>query len=131
WGPPAIRDHGAPVSLPKLKKAYEKVNAPFLGMYLSAPCQWDESYSVVPSHKYLFWGHTQGWTGNSWGPRAIGDHGAPVSSPTLKPNPKQPMRGSRGISWGPLLTPALGQRPIAAMVSPPLGIPQCIMLMDV
>ncbi|CAI9601443.1 unnamed protein product, partial [Staurois parvus] len=24
WGPWAIRDHGAPVSLPKLKKAYEK-----------------------------------------------------------------------------------------------------------
>ncbi|CAI9563235.1 unnamed protein product, partial [Staurois parvus] len=23
-GPPAIGDHGAPVSLPKLKKAYEK-----------------------------------------------------------------------------------------------------------
>ncbi|CAI9617648.1 unnamed protein product, partial [Staurois parvus] len=25
WGPRAIGDHGAPVSLPKLKKAYEKV----------------------------------------------------------------------------------------------------------
>ncbi|CAI9620536.1 unnamed protein product [Staurois parvus] len=24
WGPRAIRDHRAPVSLPKLKKAYEK-----------------------------------------------------------------------------------------------------------
>ncbi|CAI9617300.1 unnamed protein product [Staurois parvus] len=24
WGPHAIGDHGAPVSLPKLKKAYEK-----------------------------------------------------------------------------------------------------------
>ncbi|CAI9604252.1 unnamed protein product, partial [Staurois parvus] len=24
WGPRAIEDHGAPVSLPKLKKAYEK-----------------------------------------------------------------------------------------------------------
>ncbi|CAI9539308.1 unnamed protein product [Staurois parvus] len=24
WGPWAIEDHGAPVSLPKLKKAYEK-----------------------------------------------------------------------------------------------------------
>ncbi|CAI9595296.1 unnamed protein product [Staurois parvus] len=24
WGPRAIGDHGAPVSLPKLKKAYEK-----------------------------------------------------------------------------------------------------------
>ncbi|CAI9599842.1 unnamed protein product, partial [Staurois parvus] len=27
WGPRAIGDHGAPVSLPKLKKAYEKVVA--------------------------------------------------------------------------------------------------------
>ncbi|CAI9612398.1 unnamed protein product [Staurois parvus] len=25
WGPRAIEDHGAPVSLPTLKKAYEKV----------------------------------------------------------------------------------------------------------
>ncbi|CAI9603122.1 unnamed protein product, partial [Staurois parvus] len=25
WGPRAIGNHGAPVSLPKLKKAYEKV----------------------------------------------------------------------------------------------------------
>ncbi|CAI9557768.1 unnamed protein product [Staurois parvus] len=24
WGPQAIGDHGAPVSMPKLKKAYEK-----------------------------------------------------------------------------------------------------------
>ncbi|CAI9577741.1 unnamed protein product, partial [Staurois parvus] len=28
--------------------------------------------------------YCQGWTDNSWGPRAIGDHGAPVSSPTTK-----------------------------------------------
>ncbi|CAI9624702.1 unnamed protein product, partial [Staurois parvus] len=27
---------------------------------------------------------SQGWTDNSWGPRAIGDHGAPVSLPKLK-----------------------------------------------
>ncbi|CAI9603167.1 unnamed protein product, partial [Staurois parvus] len=39
------------------------------------------------------------------GPPAIGDHGAPVSSPTFKPHPKKPMNGTRGISWGPLLTP--------------------------
>ncbi|CAI9589161.1 unnamed protein product, partial [Staurois parvus] len=38
----------------------------------------------------------------SWGPRAIGDHGAPVSLPTLK---KAYEKGTRGISWGPLLTP--------------------------
>ncbi|CAI9556092.1 unnamed protein product, partial [Staurois parvus] len=41
-------------------------------------------------------------TDNSWGPRAIGDHGAPVSLPKLK---KAYEKGTRGISWGPLLTP--------------------------
>ncbi|CAI9531786.1 unnamed protein product, partial [Staurois parvus] len=42
-------------------------------------------------------------TDNSWGPRAIGDHGAPVSLPKLK-NAYE--KGNRGISWGPLLTPS-------------------------
>ncbi|CAI9592366.1 unnamed protein product, partial [Staurois parvus] len=37
-----------------------------------------------------------------WGPRAIGDHGAPVSLPTLK---KAYKKGTRGTSWGPLLIP--------------------------
>ncbi|CAI9616806.1 unnamed protein product, partial [Staurois parvus] len=44
----------------------------------------------------------QGRTDNSWGPRSIGDHGAPVSLPTLKKTYK---KGTRGISWGSLLTP--------------------------
>ncbi|CAI9622926.1 unnamed protein product, partial [Staurois parvus] len=35
-------------------------------------------------------------------PRAIGDHGAPVSLPKLK-NAYE--KGTRGISWSPLLTP--------------------------
>ncbi|CAI9570344.1 unnamed protein product [Staurois parvus] len=43
----------------------------------------------------------QGRTDNSWGPRAIGVHGAPVSLPKLK---KAYEKGTRGISWGPLLT---------------------------
>ncbi|CAI9564976.1 unnamed protein product, partial [Staurois parvus] len=43
-----------------------------------------------------------GQTDNSWGPWAIGDHGAPVSLPKLK---KAYEKGTRGISWGPLLTP--------------------------
>ncbi|CAI9603912.1 unnamed protein product, partial [Staurois parvus] len=47
-------------------------------------------------------GMQQRWTDNSWGPRAIGDHGAPVSLPKLK---KAYEKGTRGISWGPLLTP--------------------------
>ncbi|CAI9602016.1 unnamed protein product, partial [Staurois parvus] len=42
-----------------------------------------------------------------WGPRAIGDHGAPVSLPKLK---KAYKKGTRGISWGPLLT--LGPRAV-------------------
>ncbi|CAI9599096.1 unnamed protein product [Staurois parvus] len=50
----------------------------------------------------------QGQTDNSWGPQAIGDHGAPVSLPKLK---KAYEKGTRGISWGPLLTP--GPRTIA------------------
>ncbi|CAI9558181.1 unnamed protein product, partial [Staurois parvus] len=49
--------------------------------------------------------HSQGWTDNLWGPQAIGDHGAPVSLLTLKAHPKKPIKGTRGISWGPLLTP--------------------------
>ncbi|CAI9537991.1 unnamed protein product, partial [Staurois parvus] len=40
----------------------------------------------------------QGRTDNSWGPRAIGDHGAPVSLPKLK---KAYEKGTRGISWAP------------------------------
>ncbi|CAI9587320.1 unnamed protein product, partial [Staurois parvus] len=44
----------------------------------------------------------QGRTDSSWGPRAIGDHGAPVSLPKLK---KAYEKGTKGISWGPLLTP--------------------------
>ncbi|CAI9579956.1 unnamed protein product, partial [Staurois parvus] len=44
----------------------------------------------------------QGRTDNSWGPRALGDHGAPVSLPQLQ---KAYEKGTRGISWGPLLTP--------------------------
>ncbi|CAI9615912.1 unnamed protein product, partial [Staurois parvus] len=43
----------------------------------------------------------QGRTDNSWGPRAIGDHGAPVSLPKLK---KAYEKGTRDISWSPLLT---------------------------
>ncbi|CAI9624277.1 unnamed protein product, partial [Staurois parvus] len=36
------------------------------------------------------------------GPPAIGDHRAPVFLPKLK---KAYEKGTRGISWGPLLTP--------------------------
>ncbi|CAI9535285.1 unnamed protein product, partial [Staurois parvus] len=43
----------------------------------------------------------QGQTDNSWGPRAIRDHGAPVTLPKLK---KAYEKGTRGISRGPLLT---------------------------
>ncbi|CAI9581235.1 unnamed protein product, partial [Staurois parvus] len=46
--------------------------------------------------------HVQERTDNSWGPWAIGDHGAPVSLLKLK---KAYEKGTRGILWGPLLTP--------------------------
>ncbi|CAI9586614.1 unnamed protein product, partial [Staurois parvus] len=54
--------------------------------------------------------HGQGRTDNSWGPQAIGDHGAPVCLPKLK---KAYEKGTRGISWGPLLTPG------------PRAVPEC------
>ncbi|CAI9615184.1 unnamed protein product, partial [Staurois parvus] len=57
----------------------------------------------------------QGRTDNSWGPRAIGDHGAPMSLPKLK---KAYEKGTRVISWGPLLTPGPRQCPSFQMVSP-------------
>ncbi|CAI9616701.1 unnamed protein product, partial [Staurois parvus] len=60
----------------------------------------------------------QGRTDNAWGPRAIGDHGAPVSLPKLK---KAYEKGTRGISWGPLLTPGPRAVPSFQMVSPPLA----------
>ncbi|CAI9561738.1 unnamed protein product, partial [Staurois parvus] len=41
------------------------------------------------------------------GPPAIEDHGVPVSLPKLK---KAYEKGTRGISWGPLLT--LGPRAV-------------------
>ncbi|CAI9580313.1 unnamed protein product [Staurois parvus] len=44
----------------------------------------------------------QGRTDNSWGPWAIGHHGAPFSLPKLK---KAYEKDNKGISWGPLLTP--------------------------
>ncbi|CAI9579999.1 unnamed protein product [Staurois parvus] len=47
------------------------------------------------------WNTCQGQTDNSWGPRAIGDHGAPVSLPT----PKKAYERYQDISWGPLLNP--------------------------
>ncbi|CAI9535635.1 unnamed protein product, partial [Staurois parvus] len=59
----------------------------------------------------------QGRTDNSWGPRAIGDHGTPVSLPKLK---KPYEKGTRGISWGPILTPGPRAMPSFQMVSPPL-----------
>ncbi|CAI9533697.1 unnamed protein product [Staurois parvus] len=40
--------------------------------------------------------HYQGQTDNSWGPQAIGDHGAPVSFPKLK----KPMKKVPGASNG-------------------------------
>ncbi|CAI9615277.1 unnamed protein product, partial [Staurois parvus] len=48
------------------------------------------------------------------GPQVLGDHGAPVSLPTLKAHPKKPIKGTRGISWGPLLTPGPWAMPVCS-----------------
>ncbi|CAI9612794.1 unnamed protein product, partial [Staurois parvus] len=53
---------------------------------------------------------TRGGLKTHGAPRAIGDHGAPVSLPTLNAHPKKTLKGTRGISWGPLLT--LGPRAV-------------------
>ncbi|CAI9615974.1 unnamed protein product [Staurois parvus] len=52
----------------------------------------DESFSYA----------VEGRTENSWGPWAIGDHGAPVSLPKPK---KAYEKGTRDISWGPPTDP--------------------------
>ncbi|CAI9568219.1 unnamed protein product, partial [Staurois parvus] len=64
-------------------------------------------------------GWDQGQTDKSWGPRAIGDHGAPVCLPKLK---KAYEKGTRGISWGPLLTPLLTGSVSKWSVCPWLGL---------
>ncbi|CAI9580288.1 unnamed protein product, partial [Staurois parvus] len=47
----------------------------------------------------------QGQTDNSWGPRAIGNHGAPMSSPTLTPHPKKAYERYQGHLMGPPTDP--------------------------
>ncbi|CAI9533069.1 unnamed protein product, partial [Staurois parvus] len=47
----------------------------------------------------------KGWTDNSWGPWAKGDHGAPMSLPTLKPHPKKPIKRYQGHLMGPPTDP--------------------------
>ncbi|CAI9586651.1 unnamed protein product [Staurois parvus] len=39
WGPRAIGDHGAPVSSPKPKKAYEKANERYQGHLMGPPTE--------------------------------------------------------------------------------------------
>ncbi|CAI9580212.1 unnamed protein product [Staurois parvus] len=65
-----------------------------------SPCIWDTFCTSVPPSgpappPDLCHTPRQGRTDNSWGPRAIGDHGAPVSLPKLK---KAYEKGTRGIS---------------------------------
>ncbi|CAI9595656.1 unnamed protein product, partial [Staurois parvus] len=47
----------------------------------------------------------QGRTDNSWGPRAIGDHGAPVSSPTSKKAYEKANERYQGHLMGPPTDP--------------------------
>ncbi|CAI9552071.1 unnamed protein product [Staurois parvus] len=69
----------------------------------------------------------KGRTDNSLGPQAIGDHGAPVSLPKLK-NAYE--KGTRGISWGPLLTPGpSGSARVSKWsVCPCPGLKSCVVL---
>ncbi|CAI9561867.1 unnamed protein product, partial [Staurois parvus] len=100
-GPPGNRGSRGPVSLPKLKKAYEKAMKLLLSLtLLHLPLRPIYTYCVC-NGKHLFTPY-QRRTDNSWGPWAIGDHGAPVSLPKLK---KAYEKGTRGTAWGPLLTP--------------------------
>ncbi|CAI9619622.1 unnamed protein product, partial [Staurois parvus] len=55
----------------------------------------------------IFYDHFRGGLTTHGAPRAIGDHGASVSLPKLK---KAYEKGTRGISWGPLMT--LGPRAV-------------------
>ncbi|CAI9583119.1 unnamed protein product, partial [Staurois parvus] len=82
WGPRAIGDHGAPLSLPKLKKAYEKVCPFFQGAVL--PPLKNAALGNCPVCLMVNTPLVQGRTDNSWGPRAIGDHGARVLAQTQK-----------------------------------------------
>ncbi|CAI9619185.1 unnamed protein product, partial [Staurois parvus] len=59
----------------------------------------------------------QGRTDNSWGPRAIGDHGPLCPCPNSKKPMKKVPGASLGVPYGPW---ALGQCPSFQMVSPPL-----------
>ncbi|CAI9617605.1 unnamed protein product [Staurois parvus] len=57
------------------------------------------------THRQTVGGHfrtccQQARTDNSWGPQAIGDHGAPVSFPTLKAHPKKPIKKVPGAFHG-------------------------------
>ncbi|CAI9531570.1 unnamed protein product, partial [Staurois parvus] len=103
WGPRAIGDRGAPVSLPKLKKAYEKGTRGISWGPLLTPGPRANKVPSILKPPGIISSHIseQGQTDNSWGPRAIGDHGAPVSLPKLK---KAYEKGTKSISWGPLLT---------------------------
>ncbi|CAI9617954.1 unnamed protein product [Staurois parvus] len=53
-------------------------------------------------HSTINFPKEQGWTDNSWGPRAIGNHGAPASLPKLK---QAYEKGTRGHLMGPPTDP--------------------------
>ncbi|CAI9542610.1 unnamed protein product, partial [Staurois parvus] len=100
-GPPGNRGSWGPCVLAHTQKAYEKecTSSAVITRTAQHLCLHSLYQGVSkPKSKATI----QGWTDSSWGPRAIGDHGAPVSLPKLK---KSYEKGTRGISWGPLLTP--------------------------
>ncbi|CAI9624197.1 unnamed protein product, partial [Staurois parvus] len=101
-GPPGNRGSWGPLCpCPNSKKPIKKGTR---GISLYKICSLDELKNkccVIVNVQFCVT-RNQGWTENSWGPQAIGDHGAPVSLPRRK---KAYEKGTRGIYWGPLLTP--------------------------
>ncbi|CAI9589681.1 unnamed protein product, partial [Staurois parvus] len=97
WGPQAIGDHGAPVSLPKLKKAYEKGTRGISWGPLVPEFPNEADFCpVCTGLKLTVCSEEQGRTDNSWGPRAIG-----IMGPLCPcPNSKKPMKKVPGASHG-------------------------------
>ncbi|CAI9565759.1 unnamed protein product [Staurois parvus] len=85
---------------PNSKKPMKKYQGHLMGPPTDPEFPNEASFQLLQKETYR--GLVPGRTDNSWGPRAIGHHGAPVSLPKLK---KAYEKGTRGISWGPLLTP--------------------------
>ncbi|CAI9613218.1 unnamed protein product [Staurois parvus] len=84
-GPPGNRGSWGPCVLAHTqstpKKAYKRKGGPEIS---SPPSSQHPDPSPQRKKDHSLQLQTRGRTDNSWGPRAIGDHGSPVSLPKLK-----------------------------------------------